>query len=128
MLLRSDNIAVRYITPAHGVDHSERHLMLYNQPIYILFCIKVSVHGVVKTALLYYLKMSAGTKHIQEATKGDLIVTAFVRPFCFKYQSFSFHCFLIMSDKLEIAPSDRLKPATQKPEEDRSGPPGSLAS
>lgn len=36
------------------------------------------MHGVVKTALLYYLKMSAGTKHIQEATKGDLIVTAFV--------------------------------------------------
>lgn len=40
VLLRFDNIAVHYITPAHGVYHSERHFMLYNHSIYITFSIK----------------------------------------------------------------------------------------
>ena len=94
MLLRYDNIAVRYITPAHGVYHSERHFMLYNHPIYISLCIKVLMHGVVKTALPYYLKMPAVSKHVQERSEGDLIVSQVVRGFTLKCQSFFFSCFL----------------------------------
>lgn len=56
MLLGYDNIAVRYITPAHGVCHSERHFMLYNHSIYISICIKILMPGVVHSALPYYLK------------------------------------------------------------------------
>lgn len=93
MLLRYDNIAVRYITPAHGVYHSERHFMLHNHPIYISFCIKVLMHGVVKSALPYYLKMPAVSKHVQERSEGDLIVSQVVRRFSLKYQPSSLAVF-----------------------------------
>lgn len=62
--------------------------MLYNHPIYILFCIKVFTQGVVQTALPYYLKMPAVSKRIQEGSEGDLIVTPLVRQFSLKYPSF----------------------------------------
>lgn len=64
MLLRYDNIAVRYITPAHGVYHSGRHFMLHNHPIYISLCIKVFTHGLVKSALPHYQRTPAeGKRH-----------------------------------------------------------------
>lgn len=62
-LLRYDNVAVRYITAAHGVHHSGRHFMLHNHPICISLCIKVLVHGLVKSALPHYQKIAAEGKN-----------------------------------------------------------------
>lgn len=62
--------------------------MLYNHPIYISFCIKVFTHGVVKTALPYYLKMPA--VHIKKNTfkKGVKEMIVMVRQFSLKDHSF----------------------------------------
>lgn len=79
MLLRYDNIAVRYITPAHGVYQSERHFMLYNHSIYISFCIEILMHGVVKGVMAYYLQMPAVSTNIHDRGEGDLIVSQVVR-------------------------------------------------
>lgn len=62
-MLRYDNVAVRYITAAHGVHHSGRHFMLHNHPICISLCIKVLVHGLVKSALPHYQKIAAEGKN-----------------------------------------------------------------
>lgn len=72
MLLRFDNIAVRYITPAHGVYHSERHFMLYNHSIYISFCIKILNYSVKSAPAIFSQNASKDKKKKQKKEEKEI--------------------------------------------------------
>lgn len=98
MLLGDDNIADRYITPTHGVYHSDRHFMLYNHSIYMLFCIEILIHGVLIRALLWANTLK---KEIMQIWLSVGWKEGWKKVF------FSFlNCFLIMSDQPDIVASD----------------------